>query len=371
MKGRLLCNVVVNCSHLASTKVLSRKLPIQVSALCLCSVTTISELSVFASQATASNSQSYHQISEAKIDISHANMEHPSRQTSGYDFPGFENLRNDIYPAIDVSKTDSLQQPGKVVLITGAGRGIGRSMAVQYARANVATIIICARTASELDEAEARIKETNAKVTVKKETLNVTDGTAVKALAQSVEQSFGRLDILINNAGLSRPWEPVGETDPEDYWQVLEVNLHGPLLLTHAFLPLLVKTADTQKTHVNVMNVTSIGAVMVSPGGSSYGIAKLALQRLSEFIGAEYGDKGVNIVGLHPGGVVTKLANVIKEIKDCELLNNDDYKSALTLKVLIDTPELCGGFVVWLSSQQKNWLNGRYVKSTEHHCDRN
>lgn len=66
-------------------------------------------------------------------------MEHPSKQTSGYDFPGFENLRNDIYPAIDVSKTDSLQQPGKVVLITGAGRGIGRSMAVQYARANVAT----------------------------------------------------------------------------------------------------------------------------------------------------------------------------------------------------------------------------------------
>jgi len=211
-----------------------------------------------------------------------------------------------------------------------------------------ATIIICARTASELDEVEARIKETNAKVTVKKETLNVTDGAAVKALAQSVEQSFGRLDILINNAGLSRPWEPVGETDPEDYWQVLEVNLHGPLLLTHAFLPLLVKTAETQKTHVNVMNVTSIGAVMVSPGGSSYGIAKLALQRLSEFIGAEYGDKGVNIVGLHPGGVVTKLANVIEEIKD----------------FLIDTPELCGGFVVWLSSQQRDYLNGRYVSAT-------
>jgi NAD(P)-dependent dehydrogenase (short-subunit alcohol dehydrogenase family) len=323
----------------------------------------------FASQATAFKRQSDHGFPEAQIDIYHANMEHPSRQTSGFDFPGTDNLRNDIYPAIDVSKTDSLQQPGKVVLITGAGRGIGRSMATQYASANVATIIICARTASELDEVEARIKETNSKVTVKKETLNVTDGAAVKALAQSVEQSFGRLDILINNAGLSRPWEPVGETDPEDYWHVLEVNLHGPLLLTHAFLPLLVKTAEAQKTHVNVMNVTSIGAVMVSPGGSSYGIAKLALQRLSEFIGAEYGDKGVNIVGLHPGGVVTKLANVIKEIKDCELLNDGNDEIALTLEVLIDTPELCGGFVVWLSSAQRNWLNGRYVKSAEHSCN--
>ncbi|KAF2997865.1 hypothetical protein E8E13_002983 [Curvularia kusanoi] len=272
----------------------------------------------------------------------------PSRQTNGFDFVGADNLHNDIYPAIDVSKTDSLKQAGKVVLITGAGRGIGRSMAIQYARANVDTIIICARTGSELDEVEERIKEANAKVTVKKETLNVTDGPAVKALAQSIEQSIGRLDVLINNAGLSRPWEPVGETDPEDYWQVLEVNLHGPLLLTHAFLPLLVKTAETQKTYVNVINVTSIGAVLVNSGGSSYGIAKMALQRLSEFVALEYGDKGVNVVGIHPGGVVTKLANEIKEIKD----------------FLIDTPDLCGGFVVWLSSQQRDWLNGRYVSAT-------
>lgn len=323
-------------------------------------------LLIFASQATASKSQPYYQISEAQIDSSHANMEIIPRNTGVHNFPGTENLRNDIYPAIDVSKTDSLQQPGKVVLITGAGRGIGRSMAVQYARANVATIIICARTASELDEVEARVKEANANVTVKKETLNVTDGAAVKALAQSIEQSFGRLDILINNAGLSQPWEPVGETDPENYWQVLEVNLHGPLLLTHAFLPLLVKTAETQKTHVNVMNVTSIGAILVSPGSSSYGIAKLALQRLSEFIGVEYGNKGVNVVGLHPGGVVTKLANVIEEIKDCELLNDVNDESVLTLEVLIDTPELCGGFVVWLSNEDRSWLNGRYVKSAEH-----
>lgn len=192
-------------------------------------------------------------------------------------------------------------------------------MAIQYAHAKVSTIIICARTASELDEVSDRIKEANSAVTIQKEVLNVTDGAAVKKLAKRVSEELGRLDILINNAGLSRPWEPVGETDPEDYWQVLEVNLHGPLLLTHAFLPVLVKTAETNSTHVNIINVTSIGAVTVSPGGSSYSLAKLALQKLSEFVGVEYGAKGVNVVGIHPGGVVTKLANEIKEIKDCEL----------------------------------------------------
>lgn len=287
----------------------------------------------------------------------------PFPPDSGFDFVGLNNLHNDIYPAIDVSKTSSLQQPGKVVLITGAGRGIGRSMAIQYARANVNAIIISARTASELDEVEARIKETNSAVTVKKEVLNVTDSAAVKSLAQRIEQDFHRLDVLINNAGLSRPWEPTGETDPDDYWQVLEVNLHGPLLLTHAFLPLLVATADKQATHVNVINVTSIGAVTVSPGGSSYAVAKMALQRLSEFIGVEYGDKGINVVGIHPGGVVTKLANEIKEIRDCEWMCMMSVEErVLTRTVLTDEPELCGGFVVWLSSQERSWLNGRYVE---------
>ncbi|KAJ8109609.1 hypothetical protein OPT61_g7333 [Boeremia exigua] len=267
---------------------------------------------------------------------------------TGYDFVGLSNLRNDIYPAIDVSKSANLKQPGKVVLITGAGRGLGRSMAIQYALANVSAIILSARTGSELDEVEERVKEANSNVQVKKAILSVTDGPAIKDLTQQVGQDFGRLDILINNAGMNHRWEPVGETDPAGYWQVLEVNVQGPLLLTHAFLPLLVKTAEAHSTHVNIINLTSIGAHAVVPGGSAYTISKLALQRLSEFVGLEYGGKGVNVVGIHPGGVETKLAQVVKEIKD----------------FMIDTPELCGGFVVWLSSQDRDWLNGRYLSAT-------
>lgn len=237
---------------------------------------------------------------------------------AGYGFVGLDNLRNDLYPAIDVSKTPSLQQPGKVVLITGAGRGVGRAMAIQYAHAKVSTIVICARTASELDEVADQVKEVNSAVAVQKEVMNVTDGAAIKKLARRLSDELGRLDILINNAGVMRPLDSVGDMDPENYWHVLEVNLHGPLLLTHAFLPLLVKTAETQSTHVNIINVTSIGGVNVTPGSSSYAISKLALQKLSEFIGIEYGAKGVNVVGMHPGGVVTDLAKEVAEIRDCK-----------------------------------------------------
>lgn len=274
-----------------------------------------------------------------------------------------KNLHNDIYPAIDVTHNQKLKQSGKVILITGAGRGIGRAIALQYAQADASTIILCARTESELDEVESAIKKANDRVRVQKEVLSVTDGSAVKALAGKVSKELGRLDVLVNNAGMTRAWEPLGDTDPEDYWKVLEVNVKGPLLLLHAFLPLLVSTAEENKTRVSVVNMTSIGAVTVSPGGSSYSIAKMALQRMSEFVALDYQDKGVDVVGLHPGGVVTNLSQNVEEIKDCECHSQTQSMigTVLTFAVLTDTPELCGGFVVWLTSNGRAWLNGRYV----------
>ncbi|UPX16627.1 uncharacterized protein EKO05_0007017 [Ascochyta rabiei] len=272
----------------------------------------------------------------------------PLPPDSGYDFVGMANLHNDIYPAIDATSNPTLKQSGKVVLITGAGRGIGRAIALQYAHASASTIILCARTSSELDEVSSAIQKTNSSVRVRKEVLSVTDGPAIKKLAASVCDQEGRLDVLVNNAGMSCSWAPLADTDLEAYWTVLEVNLKGPLLLLHAFLPLLAATAAAQAAHVNVVNVTSVGAVIVSPGGSAYGVSKLALQRMSEFVAAEYGGRGVNVVGLHPGSVETKLSSGVEEIKP----------------YLIDTAELCGGFVVWLTSQERAWLNGRYVSAT-------
>jgi NAD(P)-dependent dehydrogenase (short-subunit alcohol dehydrogenase family) len=227
--------------------------------------------------------------------------------TSGYAFVGTENLHNDIYPLIDASKNKDLNQSGKVVLITGAGRGIGRAIALQYAHAQVASIILCARTGSELDEVESSIR---------KITLDVTNESAVKECADAVKKSEGRLDILINNAGASEPWVPLGESKPNNWWNTLEVNLKGPYLLLHAFLPLLVETAKANQSVVDVVNMSSIGANVVFHDCSGYGISKLALSRLTEFASVEYGAEGVNVISMHPGGVLTKLAENVPQISE-------------------------------------------------------
>jgi NAD(P)-dependent dehydrogenase (short-subunit alcohol dehydrogenase family) len=248
-------------------------------------------------------------------------MTESKSSSSGYDFPGLDNLHKDIYPTIDASKNSDLKQSGKVVLITGAGRGIGRAIALQYAHASAALIVLSARTSTELDEVESAINKINSSVRVQKQKLDVTDTSAVASFAADFGAKEGRLDVLVNNAGASGPWQNVAETDPHDWWSLMEVNLKGPYLILQAFLPLLVATAEKQKTYVNVINTTSIGAVQVSPTGSAYGISKLALQRLSEFVDAEYAGKGVNVVGLHPGGVPTNLSREVEIIKDCKYIS--------------------------------------------------
>lgn len=254
---------------------------------------------------------------------------------TGYSFPGLENLHNDIYPAISAAQTPSLKQPGKVVLITGAGRGIGRSIALQYAYASVSTIILCSRTASQLDSVEAEIKKINESVNVKKLNIDVADEEAVRLSAETVKRDLGRLDILINNAGVNPPWAPLADTKPSDWWRTVEINLKGPYLFTQKFLPLMIETAEKNKTVVHLLNMSSIGATFALPTSSAYNLSKASLVRLTDFTHAEYGNKGVVAVSVHPGGVETELSKNEDLIKPCEYYSTDYYPTLFLFASII------------------------------------
>ena len=221
---------------------------------------------------------------------------------TGYNFT--HTLHNDIYPSIDPSKTD-LSQPGKVVLITGSGRGIGRAIALLFAESSVACIILCARTTSDLDEVEQSIKNISTDVRVWKYAVDIAAEPAVLAMAESVRNQEGRLDVLINNAGILDKWTTVTEGDSELYAKTLDVNLKGTYFMLRSFLPLMVETAKSYAVAVDVINMTSIAAHFVMARSTAYQVSKLALVRLSELVVEEYGDQGVNCLSLHPGGVST------------------------------------------------------------------
>lgn len=226
-------------------------------------------------------------------------MEYPAH--SGVNFT--QTLHNDIYPAIDPTKSD-LSQPGKVVMITGSGRGIGRSVALRFAQCGVACIILCARTASELDVVELSIRKINAQVKVCKYAVDITNEKEVVAVAEAGRKE-GRLDILVNNAGMSNQWDSITEGDTELYLKTWDLHIKGTYLMLKSFLPLMVETAKNRNIPVDIINTTSGSAHFIMPGASAYNASKFALIRLSEFVVAEYGDKGVNCLSLNPGGVKT------------------------------------------------------------------
>lgn len=176
-----------------------------------------------------------------------------------------KTIHHDTYPFIDPLKSPGAHKSHSV-FITGASKGIGRRTAISFAQSGASKIAIGAR--SSLGSLESEILDAAAKAghpapLVVKLKLDVLDKESVKRAAQEVEKAFGEggLDILINNAGWLATFEPMGESNVDDWWYTYEVNVRGVFLMTHAFLPLVLKSKE--KT---ILNLTSIGALLTAPG---------------------------------------------------------------------------------------------------------
>ncbi|KAI9815996.1 MAG: hypothetical protein M1827_001988 [Pycnora praestabilis] len=262
---------------------------------------------------------------------------------TGFNFTS--TLHKDTYPAIDPSTKSDLS--GKHVFITGASKGIGRATSIAYAKAGAEAIGIAARSNLSSLEEEMKKAATSAGKKVPKIlalSLDVLDLKSIEAAVAEFEKAFGRLDILINNAGYLEIFTPIADSDPDDYWRTWNMNMRGPYLMTRAFLPLLLKGGDMQ-----IVNLSSIGAHNLRPGASGYQTTKFALLKFTEFINAEYGDKGVMAFAVHPGGVMTDMgARMPKEAHG----------------ILTDTPEVAGDTIVFLTQEKREWLAGRYVSCT-------
>lgn len=115
---------------------------------------------------------------------------------------------------------------GQVAIVTGGGRGTGRAIAQELVRSAMRVAIV-ARTASEVDETAALITAEGGQALALP--ISVTDEDAVQQMVTTVEQQWGAVDLLVNNAGLAGPLGPIWETATSDWWRCLEVNLRGPL----------------------------------------------------------------------------------------------------------------------------------------------
>lgn len=171
---------------------------------------------------------------------------------------------------------------GKSVLITGTSRGIGRSIALSFARAGASLICITSRHLHDLDNVisamnDAAKKNRRPEPRVLKFEADVINPTAVRQLAQTIEAIFTILDILINNARILGKFDPIVDSDVDEWWKVLEVNIKGTYLVTRAMLPSMVKSSPRGDVQGNteggkgiVVNVSSAGVNNREFEGSSF-----------------------------------------------------------------------------------------------------
>jgi len=192
-----------------------------------------------------------------------------------------------------------LNLANRVAVITGAGSGIGRATAFAMARRG------CHLALADIDEAAVRDSVATAQALGVRATahrLDVTDRAAVAAFPDAVNRAHKRVDLVINNAGvaLGGTFEQVDEADFD--W-LLEVNFHGVVRMTRAFLPLLHQSDDAR-----IVNVSSIYGIITPPGQAAYAASKFAVRGFSNVLRHELEGSTVGVSVVHPGGVATSIA---------------------------------------------------------------
>jgi NAD(P)-dependent dehydrogenase (short-subunit alcohol dehydrogenase family) len=187
----------------------------------------------------------------------------------------------------------------KVALITGAGRGIGKAVALDYAREG-AKLAICARTESEIAQSAKEIEAIGAECLAL--TCDVSEEESVGKLIDAVQKRFGRIDVLINNAGVMTRPAPVTELEVRKWDYTIAVNLRGPFLVTRAVLPLM-----TRQKSGSIINVSSSIGRGAYANFAAYAASKWGLEGFTQTVAAEIRGRNIRVNSVEPGYVATKL----------------------------------------------------------------
>ncbi len=238
-----------------------------------------------------------------------------------------------------------------VILVTGASRGIGESVAYWLGKAGVAVVLL-ARTRKALQQVALRVKALGG--AAHPFPGDVADPAACKACVSDAVTRFGRLDGLVNNAGVLEPLLTVADADEAQWRRNLEVNLLGPLYLMKEALPLL------REQEGRIISVSSGAAYHPIFAGSAYCASKAALNQLNSVLAKE--EPRVTCVSVRPGVVDTAMQEKIRE-KGPGIMPPDEIAYYLSIKEkgTLEAPEVPGRAVAWLALAAPKAFSGRFM----------
>jgi NAD(P)-dependent dehydrogenase (short-subunit alcohol dehydrogenase family) len=185
-----------------------------------------------------------------------------------------------------------------VAVVTGAGSGIGRALAQNLA-SHGAQLALADNNAATLEETRKLLGSTQ----VKTYSLDVSDAAAVEAFARRVENDFGRVSLVINNAGVAL-YGNFAELNLEEFEWLIRINFFGVVYGCKFFLPVLQRQPDA-----HIVNISSVFGLIAPGGQSAYGASKFAVRGFTQALRLELKGTNINVMCVHPGGIRTHIAD--------------------------------------------------------------
>ena len=238
----------------------------------------------------------------------------------------------------------------RVALVTGGSHGIGRAVIARMLDEG-AKVVFCGRNAEDV----ASTAKEFARADVVGIPADVSDAEQVESLVRGALARFGRIDVLVNNAGIYGPIGPAWENDPHHWKQTLTINLVGTFLMCHRVVPEMIRAGRGK-----IVNMSGGGAALPFPRFSAYAVSKAAVVRFTETLAVEVADHNIQVNAVSPGFVATRLHEetlAAGERAGTEFCR----KTREQLRQGAVDPAVPAGLVAYLASAQGDRITGKFI----------
>ena len=235
---------------------------------------------------------------------------------------------------------DNARLKDKVTLITGASQGLGRALALAFAREG-ARVVVNARSEESVRPVAGEVEDAGAEVLAV--AADVSKGADVERLVGESVERFGKIDVLVNNAGLLGPRVAIEDYPEEEWRRIIDANLTGPFLVSRAAIPYLSDGAS-------IINVVSGVSVEGRAEWGAYSVSKFGMEGLNQILAAELAERGVRVNAVDPGGMRTDMR--------AAAYPEEDPQTRIT-------PEENTAVFLYLASDESKGVTGERFKAQE------